>query len=46
MEDLARRIGDLIRQLRKNKGFTQEDLADQASLHETYIGKIERGEKT
>lgn len=38
-------FGDVIRNLRKGKGFSQEELADRAGLHRTYIGMIERGEK-
>jgi transcriptional regulator with XRE-family HTH domain len=39
------KIGRTIRRLRLTKGWTQEDLADQAKLHPTYIGGIERGER-
>ena len=45
MEELSRKIGDLIRQLRKEKGLSQEDLAYNSGLHYTYVGKVERGEK-
>jgi ribosome-binding protein aMBF1 (putative translation factor) len=38
-------FGERIRELRKAKGISQEELADKASLHRTYIGMIERGEK-
>lgn len=38
-------FGEIVRDLRKAKGFSQEELADQAELHRTYIGMIERGEK-
>jgi transcriptional regulator with XRE-family HTH domain len=38
-------FGDKVRLLRKDLGFSQEDLADKAGLHRTYIGMIERGEK-
>ncbi len=43
---LARQLGILIRQLRLEKGMSQELFADRCSLHRTYIGSIERGEKT
>lgn len=39
------RFGERIRELRKQKGMTQEQLADKAHLHNTYIGTVERGEK-
>jgi len=38
-------FGEIVRDLRKAKGFSQEELADKADLHRTYIGMIERGEK-
>ncbi len=43
---LARRLGALIRQLRLVEGLSQEEFADLCGLHRTYIGLIERGEKT
>ena len=33
-----------VRRLRKQQGWTQEDLGDQTGIHRTYIGAIERGE--
>ncbi|WP_073180780.1 helix-turn-helix domain-containing protein [Cruoricaptor ignavus] len=38
-------FGSRVRELRKTEGLSQEDLADKADLHRTYIGMIERGEK-
>ena len=43
---LARQLGVLIRQMRVTAGFSQEAFADLCGLHRTYIGAIERGEKT
>ncbi len=34
-----------IKYFRKQKGWSQEKLAEQCNLHRTYIGAIERGEK-
>ena len=45
MKDFAAAIGDRIRYYRTCKKMTQDDLADLADLHNTYIGQIERGEK-
>ena len=44
-QDIRLRFGSRIRQLRAGKGWSQEELADRASLHRTYIGSIERGEQ-
>jgi transcriptional regulator with XRE-family HTH domain len=43
---LAKRFGAVIRRLRNDAGLSQEDFADACDLHRTYIGAIERGEKT
>ncbi|MFP4414389.1 helix-turn-helix domain-containing protein [Coleofasciculus sp.] len=39
------KFGLKIRELRLLKNLSQEDLADLAGLHRTYIGGIERGER-
>ena len=38
-------FGKRVRELRKQKGYSPEELADKAGLHRTYIGSIERGEQ-
>ncbi len=38
-------FGEIVREKRKEKGLSQEDLAFKADLHRTYIGMIERAEK-
>lgn len=43
---LAGQLGNLIRQLRTEAGMSQEEFAARCGLHRTYIGAIERGEKT
>ena len=45
-EPLAVRLWRLIRRLRLEAGMSQEEFAEQCGLHRTYIGFIERGEKT
>jgi transcriptional regulator with XRE-family HTH domain len=38
-------LGDTIRKYRDQVGLSQEKLAEKASLHPVYIGKVERGEQ-
>ncbi len=45
MSNLVKHIGASIRFIRKQKGYTQEYLAEKANLHYSYIGGIERGER-
>lgn len=39
------KIGKKIRDLRKDKGFSQESFADEVGVDRTYMGGIERGER-
>jgi transcriptional regulator with XRE-family HTH domain len=39
-------LGGRLRSLRISLGLTQEQLAERANLHYSYIGQVERGEKT
>ena len=41
---IPRTFGLRVRELRLAKGFSQEELADRADLHRTFVGRIERGE--
>jgi DNA-binding XRE family transcriptional regulator len=45
MDNVRKRFGDRIRALRNDRGWSQEELADRAGLHRTYIGSVERGEQ-
>jgi transcriptional regulator with XRE-family HTH domain len=45
VEDVKKLIGDRIRQLRKERKLSQEELGYKSDLHYTHIGAIERGEK-
>jgi transcriptional regulator with XRE-family HTH domain len=40
---IKKQFGKHLRKLRKEKGWTQEELAEKANMHFTYIGQIERG---
>lgn len=41
-----KRLGRLLRDLRHKAGLSQEELADRASIHPTYVSQIERGLKS
>lgn len=43
--ELKRQLGSAIKERRLERGWSQEKLAEQAHLHRTYIGDIERGER-
>ncbi len=45
MSDLARRVGERLRNYRLQEGYSQDALAERAGVHPTYIGQLERGEK-
>lgn len=44
-DSILKVFGRKVRQYRQEKKLSQEDLADLAGLHRTYIGMIERAEK-
>ncbi|HEY9063327.1 MAG TPA: helix-turn-helix transcriptional regulator [Pseudobacteroides sp.] len=46
MGDIAKNVGNRIRVLRKERGWSQEDLALRADIHPSHMGTIERGEKS
>jgi transcriptional regulator with XRE-family HTH domain len=39
------KFGQRVRAERQNQGLSQEELAERAGVHRTYIGMIERAEK-
>ena len=38
-------LGNTIKKLREKKGFSQEALAEEAGIHRTYMGRVERGKQ-
>jgi len=45
LDTIEKKFGDRIRELRKEKQLSQEELAFKAGVHRTYLGSIERGER-
>jgi transcriptional regulator with XRE-family HTH domain len=39
-------FGLVLRKVRQDRGLSQEELAARAGYHRTYIGQLERGEKS
>jgi transcriptional regulator with XRE-family HTH domain len=46
MPELQKLVGRRVRELRENRGLSQEELAGVCNLHRTYIGLIERGQRS
>lgn len=46
MSDIAKIVGIRIRDLRNEKGWSQEELAHRAGIHPSHLGRLERGEKS
>jgi DNA-binding XRE family transcriptional regulator len=45
-DDVGRRaFGARVRELRMRAGLSQEQLADQAGMHRTYVSSLERGQR-
>lgn len=45
MEDLRQRLGRRLRALRQDRNLTQEELAERAEIHPTFLAKIEAGQR-
>ena len=44
-ENILISFGKRVKQLRAERGWSQEKLAEKTGFHRTYIGMIERGER-
>jgi len=44
-DDPKELFGRRVRELRAQRKISQEELADNAGIHRTYIGSVERGER-
>jgi transcriptional regulator with XRE-family HTH domain len=45
VSDARKVFASRLRKIRQVKGLSQEELADRAGLHRTYVGSVERGER-
>jgi transcriptional regulator with XRE-family HTH domain len=43
---LEKTFGAILREVRKERGLSQEALAFESGYHTTYIGQLERGQKS
>ncbi|MFT9495789.1 helix-turn-helix domain-containing protein [Anaerosolibacter sp.] len=46
MGKIAETLGNKIRELRKGRGLSQEQLALKAEINPSYLGQVERGQKS
>ncbi len=44
-KDICVALGERIRQLRKERGWRQIDLAEETGIHENYVSELEQGRK-
>jgi len=45
VQEIQVKLGNKIRSLRSDRGYSQESFADACKLHRTYMGSLERGER-
>jgi transcriptional regulator with XRE-family HTH domain len=43
--DIKMRFGKRLSELRRTRGLSQEELAEEAGLHRTYVSSAERGQR-
>lgn len=43
--DIMIRFGQAVRQIRRDQGISQEELAERCGLHRTYISDVELGKR-
>ena len=45
MQEIQKKLGKRVAELRKKRGFSQEGFAHECRFHRSYMGAVERGEK-
>lgn len=45
MQEVQKKLGKRIAELRRKHGFSQEGFAHECGFHRSYMGAVERGEK-
>ena len=45
MQEVQKKLGKRVADLRRKKGFSQEGFAHECGFHRSYMGAVERGEK-
>ncbi len=45
MQEIQKKLGRRIAELRRKRGFSQEGFAHECRFHRSYMGAVERGEK-
>ena len=45
LQRVRKLLGERIRLLRKERGYSQEEFAHECEIHRTYMGDVERGER-
>ena len=43
--DAYQRLTELLREARKKAGLTQQEVADRLNTHQSYVAKVEKGER-
>lgn len=46
MKEMNKKLGDVISRYRQKAKLSQEEMADYAGIHRTYVSQIERGLKS
>jgi transcriptional regulator with XRE-family HTH domain len=45
MQEVHKKLGKRVAELRRKRGFSQEEFAHECAFNRSYMGAVERGEK-